>query len=321
MGKSVFLEQVRTQLRTRHYSIQTEKTYLFWIRSFILFHDKRHPSTLSNPEIERFLNHLAMNRGVSASTQNQALCALIFMYRHVLNVAIEGLQYQFAKKPKGLPTVLSPHEVQLILAQLEGKYWLITALLYGCGLRINEALRLRIKDLDLHNQSLYVHRGKGAKDRYTLLPTKLLPHLEAQLQTIKVLHETDLQAGYGHTSLPPTLIKKYGNAIRSLAWQYLFPSSVRCIHPYDGYVCRHHLHPSAYGKNLRKAVQLSGVNKKVSAHTFRHSFATELLRSRTDIRTVQELLGHADLRTTEIYTHVIGQRHAGTHSPLDHLLG
>lgn len=320
MHKSAFLERVRVELRTRHYSLQTEKTYLFWIRSFILFHNKRHPETMGNAEIEHFLNYLAVTKGVAAATQNQALCALIFLYRHVLNADIEGLQYQFAKKPKALPTVLDPTEIQRILTQLTGKYWLTTAMLYGCGLRINEALSLRVKDIDLRNQSLFVYRGKGGKDRYTLLPSKLIPHLQDQIHQVEELHQQDVIDGFGYTSVPPSLQRKYRHSLRTLAWQYVFPSSTRCVHPYDGYVCRHHLHQSAYGKALRLAVRKSKVPKKVSAHVFRHSFATQLLSNGSDIRTVQELLGHSDIRTTEIYTHVVGLRRAGTASPFDRLL-
>jgi len=319
MARSKFMEAVRTELRTRHYSIQTEKSYLYWIRSYSLFNDKKHPADMANLEIERFLNHLAVNRRVSAATQNQALCAIIFMYRHVLEKDISDLRYEFSRTPRRLPTVLMPDEVASILQHQCGKYWLITALLYGCGFRLNEALRLRIKDIDLKQRSIFVFRGKGAKDRYTLLPKRLLIPIEQQIQTAKACHERDLQEGFGYTSVPPAIKHKYQSVLKQFAWQYVFPSSTRCEHPYDGYVCRHHVHSSAYSKDLRRAVALSDVPKKVSAHTFRHSFATSLLRAGSDIRTVQELLGHSDLRTTEIYTHVIGDKRAGTRSPIDSL--
>lgn len=317
MKKSPFLELVRVELRTRHYSIQTEKTYLYWIRSFILFNDKQHPNKMSNTEIERFLNYLAVSRGVSASTQNQALCAIIFLYRHVLKTEIEGLKYKFSKKPKSLPTVLTKDEVAQVIDLMEGKYWLITALLYGCGLRVSEALSLRVKDIDFGNQSLFVFRGKGGKDRYTLLPRVLIPKLKSQINFVEELHKQDLHEGFGYTSVPPALKRKYKHTLKELTWQYIFPSTTRCVHPYDGYICRYHIHPTAYGKALRKAVCKSGIRKKISAHTFRHSFATHLLEGGSDIRTVQELLGHSDIRTTEIYTHVMGQRRAGTPSPFD----
>jgi integron integrase len=237
----------------------------------------------------------------------------------VLNRELVDLSYGFAKRPKQLPTVLSPDEVAAILRYLSGKYWLLTALLYGCGFRINEVLRLRVKDIDFHHKSIFVFRGKGRKDRFTLLPNNLIPAIRSQIDIAKNIHQEDLTAGYGLTSVEPALLRKYKNSLTDFSWQYLFPSTMRCVHPYDGYTCRHHLHSAAYAKNLRKAVKLSGISKRVTAHTFRHSFATNLLLAGSDIRTVQTLLGHADLRTTEIYTHVAGQRHAGTMSPIDSL--
>ncbi|MEC8428023.1 MAG: integron integrase [Pseudomonadota bacterium] len=317
--RSPFIETVRTELRTRHYSLRTERTYLYWIRHFIYFNDKRHPKVLGNAEIERFLNYLATRRMVSAATQNQALCAIIFMYRYVIRRDIEGLNYSFAKRPKNIPTVLSPDEIARILAHMQGKYWLITALLYGCGFRIHEALSLRIKDIDIHLRSIFVFRGKGGKDRYTLLPESLITPINDQIESVRTIHSQDLEEGYGMTSVPPSLKRKYSSSLMDFSWQYVFPSSTRCKHPYDGYICRHHLHGTAYAKQLRQAVRNSGIAKRVTAHTFRHSFATNLLQTGTDIRTVQELLGHADLRTTEIYTHVIGNRRAGTTSPIDSL--
>jgi len=230
------------------------------------------------------------------------------------------LDYGFAKRPKNLPTVLSAQEVALVLSHLKGKYWLITALLYGCGFRIQEVLSLRVKDIDLHHRSILIFRGKGAKDRFTLLPNSLVIPIQQQIEAVKHVHQWDKTEGFGSTSVPASLKRKYGKAIDDLSWQYLFPSSTRCIHPYDGYECRHHIHGSTYSKQLRKAVKLSGIHKRVTAHVFRHSFATNLLLNGSDIRTVQDLLGHTDLRTTEIYTHVIGQRRAGTISPMDSLV-
>jgi len=317
---SPFVEQIRTELRTRHYSLRTEKTYLYWTRSFIHFHQKRHPESLANADIERFLNYLATHRQVSAATQNQALCALIFMYRYVIKRDIQGLNYGFAKRPRNIPTVLAPQEVAAILANLTGKYWLITAMLYGCGFRIHEALALRIKDIDLLQHSIFIFRGKGRKDRYTLLPKSLVNDLQQQIARVKHIHQQDIIEGYGMTSVPPALKRRYSSVLMDLFWQYLFPSSTRCKHPYDGYICRHHLHGTAYAKQLRKAVRTSSITKRVTAHTFRHSFATNLLQAGSDIRTVQELLGHADIRTTEIYTHVVGNRRAGTASPVDTLM-
>lgn len=320
MKSSPFMEQVRAELRTRRYSLPTEKNYMYWVRQFIYFHDKRHPDTMGNVELEQFLTYLAVDRKVSAATQNQALCGLIFMYRYVIEKDIEGLKYSFSKTPKRLPSVLCPSEVANILEHLNGKYWLLTALLYGCGFRIKEALALRVKDIDLHNQSIFIFRGKGSKDRYTILPAYLIPYIEKQIERAKQLHSNDLSKGHGLTSVPASLLRKYKSAMKDFSWQYLFPSSTRCIHPYDGYICRHHMHGTTYSKQLRKAVVKSDVIKRVSAHTFRHSFATNLLETGSDIRTVQELLGHADLKTTEIYTHVLGSRRAGTTSPIDRLL-
>ena len=216
-----------------------------------------------------------------------------------------------------MPTVLSHQEVQLVLSHLQGKYWLITSLLYGCGLRINEALRLRVKDLNFADHTLFVFRGKGRKDRYTLLPQVLIPFLQDQVEHVRAIHTSDKEQGLGLTSLPPSLIKKYGNAATDFAWQYIFPSSHCSEHPYDGYICRHHLHETAFRKALRRAVVASQLSKRVTAHTFRHSFATQLLLNGTDIRTVQDLLGHEDVKTTEIYTHVMGSRFANTLSPMD----
>lgn len=314
---SQFIESIRTEIRTRRYSLQTEKAYLNWIRSFIRFHDRRHPQELGNQEIEQFLNHLAVNRQVSSATQNQALCALIFMYRHVIGREIEGLSYSLTKAPKRMPTVLSAEEAKAIISHMSGKYRLITALLYGSGLRINEALRLRIKDIDFNHGSIFVFRGKGGKDRYSILPRSLIEPLRQQIEASKQVHQRDVSEGFGLTSLPASLIRKYGNAAKDPCWQYIFSSSTRCTHPHDGYICRHHIHHSAYRKNLRQAVMKSGIDKRITAHTFRHTFATQLLLSATDIRTVQDLLGHSDVRTTEIYTHVIGSRFGGTISPMD----
>ena len=319
MTRSPFLELVRTELRTRRYSLKTEKVYLFWIKSFILFNDKKHPEEMGNFEIERFLNNLAVNRQVSAATQNQALCAIIFLYRFIIGREIKGLKYSFTKREQSIPTVLSHQEAKSVIANMKGHHWLIASILYGSGLRINEALTLRIKDINLTNNTLFVFRGKGKKDRYSLLPKSLNAAIAEQINRVKIIHNNDIQEGFGLTSLPPALIRKYGNSIKDFSWQYLFPSTTRCVHPYDGYICRHHIHESAFRKQLRKAVLIADINKQVKAHTFRHSFATELIQNGTDIRTVQELLGHTDLKTTEIYTHVVGSRFSHTMSPVDRI--
>jgi len=317
MKNSPFLESVRVEIRTRRYSLKTEKVYLNWIKGFILFNDKKHPKDMGNQEIERYLNHLAVNRQVSGATQNQALCAIIFLYRYIINKDISGLRYSFTKREKTMPTVLTHEEAKSIINQLKGKYWLIASLLYGCGLRINEALKLRIKDINLSNNTVFVFRGKGKKDRYTLLPKSLNNALEQQFEYVKNRHEKDLTEGYGFTSLPPALMRKYSQSAKDISWQYLLPSSTRCEHPTDGYICRHHIHETTFRKQLRQAVLKCNITKAVKAHTFRHSFATQLLLNGSDIRTVQELLGHSDLRTTELYTHVIGSRFSHTMSPMD----
>lgn len=314
---SAFVEQVKTELRALHHSLRTEKAYVGWVKDYIRFHEMKHPSELGNLNIEAYLSYLANTRKVSASTQTQALCALIFVYKHVLDIEIKDLKYGFAKKPKRMPTVISASEARTIIELLPDKYRLIASLLYGAGLRINEALSLRIKDINFSNKTLFVYRGKGAKDRYTILPESVVPTLKLQIAESIRLHQKDKDEGHGLTSVPPSLIKKYKSAVKDTSWQYVFPSTVRCHHPIDGYICRHHLHVSAFRKNLRYAVKHSGVTKRVTAHTFRHTFATLLLMHGTDIRTLQELLGHSDIRTTEIYTHVVGARFAGTRSPID----
>ena len=272
---------------------------------------------MTNNHIEQYLNYLANQRHVSAATQNQALCALVFMFRYVLNIQFEGLKFGYAKTPKNLPTVLSADEVATILSHLTGYSWQLTALLYGCGLRLQEALTLRIQNINIETRSLFIFRGKGDKDRYTLLPKKLTQPLTAQIEEVRRLHTQDIQNGLGLTSVPASLHRKYQSVLKDFSWQYLFPSVTVTTHPINGYICRHHRHATGYTKQLRQAVIKSRLNKRVTAHTFRHSFATQLLIQGSDIRTVQELLGHKDLRTTEIYTHVIGDRRAGTSSPMD----
>ena len=268
--------------------------------------------------MSQFLSHLAIQRQVTASTQNLALCAIVFMYKHILERELSLLDNTIrAKAPKRVPVVLSHDEVHQILRYLKPPYYLMFSILYGSGLRKAELLRLRVKDIDFDNQSLFVFRGKGNKDRVTILPTSLVAPLKKQIEIVKQVHQQDIVEGEGKTSLPAGLSRKYPYAIKDIKWQYLFPSRTRCIHPYEGYVCRHHLHWTSLSKALRRAVKECGITKHITAHTFRHSFATELLKAGTDIRTVQELLGHADLKTTQIYTHVIGQHSSGATSPID----
>jgi len=318
MSNSPFLESIRHVLRTRHYSIQTEKAYLTWIKRFILFNHKRHPKEMGEEEVSSFLSHLAVDRRVTSSTQNLALCAIVFMYKHIFNRELTLLSDTVrAKPPTRVPTVLSNSEAMAIIDKFKPPYKLMFSLLYGCGLRKAELLRLRIKDIDFETGSIFVFRGKGAKDRITLLPESLLQPLKEQINKVELLHKKDLAEGEGKTSLPSGLARKYPYAITDFKWQYVFPSTVRCQHPTDGYYCRHHLHWTALTKALRNAVKQTNICKHITAHTFRHSFATQLLLNGADIRTVQELLGHSDVKTTQIYTHVIGQHSSGTLSPID----
>lgn len=318
MSQSPFLEKIRHIMRTKHYSIQTEKTYLLWIRRFIIFNQMRHPEELGEQEVTDFLTYLAVKRRVTSSTQNLALCAIVFMYKHVFERELTLLPDTIrARAPKRVPTVLTHEEALTIISYMNEKYQLAFSLLYGCGLRKAELLKLRVKDIDFAGKSVFVFRGKGGKDRVTMLPSNLVPALKKHIESVRAIHQRDIAEGGGETSLPPSLARKYPYAIKEFKWQYLFPSTTRCQHPIDGYYCRHHLHWTALTKALRVAVKKAGVTKHVTAHTFRHSFATQLLLSGADIRTVQELLGHNDLRTTQIYTHVIGQHSSGTQSPLD----
>lgn len=318
MSKSPFLESIRHILRTKHYSIQTEKSYLLWIKRFILFHQKRHPKDMGEEEVSNFLTYLAVARRVTSSTQNLALCAIVFMYKHLFNRELTLLDGTVrAKPPKRVPTVLSNEEAKLIISKMKFPYDLMFSLLYGSGMRKAELLKLRIKDIDFANNSIYIFRGKGRKDRVTVLPKSLIEKLKEQIEKVRNIHDKDLVEADGRTSLPAGLARKYPYAIRDFKWQYLFPSPVRCQHPTDGYFCRHHLHWTTLSKALRTSVRKSKINKHVTAHTFRHSFATQLLLNGADIRTVQELLGHSDLKTTQIYTHVIGQHSSGINSPID----
>ena len=317
-SKPRLLDQVRHRCRVKHYSIRTESCYVDWIRRFILFHDKRHPADMGAPEVEAFLSHLAVNRNVAASTQNQALAAILFLYREVLEIELPWLEgVTRAKRPPRLPVVLSESEVQRLLAQLEGTPLLIASLLYGSGLRLMEALRLRVKDVDLERKEIIVRSGKGGKDRHTVLPTRLIPSLRAQIDRVKTLHEQDLLDDLAPVYLPHALERKYPNAGRELAWQFLFPAEKPSVDPRTGVRRRHHIHEARFQRAMKKAVRRAGLNKPASSHTLRHSFATHLLERGYDIRTVQELLGHKDVRTTQIYTHVLNRGGQGVRSPLD----
>lgn len=318
MPKKRLLDQVRDAIRTRHYSYRTEVAYVRWVRRFILFQGKRHPSDMGPAEVGAFLTHLAVQRRVSASTQNQALNALVFLYRAVLGRELGQLPVvPRAKRPERLPVVLTRAEVRALLAGLEGTYWLMGGLLYGAGLRLMDCMRLRVKDVDFGYGQLVVRDGKGRKDRRTVLPKRCREPLQRHLDRVEALHRRDLATGYGVTSLPDALGRKYPNASRELAWQYVFPSRSRCAHPRTGEIVRHHVHPSSLQKAVKGAARAAGLRKRATCHTLRHSFATHLLESGHDIRTVQELLGHADVKTTMIYTHVLQRGAQGVASPLD----
>jgi integron integrase len=303
-----------------HYSIRTEDAYVQWIKRFILFHGKRHPLEMGESEVEAFLNHLAVEGNVAASTQNQALSALLFLYKFVLDRPLrDRIDVLRAKRPRRLPVVLTRAEVRAILTQLDDHKHLMACLLYGSGLRLMECLRLRIKDVDFGQNHILVRDGKGQKDRVTLLPRSLIEPLESQIALVRRLHERDLGEGFGRVYLPHALAEKYPNADRQFGWQYLFPAPQRSIDPRTGIERRHHLGETALQKVIRGAVRRAGIVKPASCHSLRHSFATHLLEGGQDIRTVQELLGHKDVSTTMIYTHVLNQGPLGVRSPIDFL--
>jgi integron integrase len=315
---SQLLDQVREAVRTRHYSIRTEEAYLRWVREYIIFFDRRHPSELGAKEISAFVSHLAVRRNVAASTQNQALSALLFLYREVLGQPVEWVDdIERAKRPKRLPVVFTREEVRAVLGHLRGETWLMASLLYGSGLRLMECVRLRVKDVDFARLQITVREGKGDKDRVTVLPSSLIEPLRRQLERAKVLHEADVRGGFGRVYLPYALARKYPNADREWCWQYVFPASKRSADPRSGREQRHHIAETALQKAVKAAVRAAGINKPGSCHTLRHSFATHLLEGGYDIRTIQELLGHADLQTTMIYTHVLNRGGQGVRSPID----
>ncbi len=315
---SKLLNQVRAVLRTQHYSYRTEKTYIEWILQYIRFHDIKHPAEMGAAEVQGFLSHLAVERQVAASTQNQALCALLFLYKKVLNVDLAWLdKFTPAKKSSRVPVVLTKEEVKLIISQLDGTSWLIANLLYGAGLRLHEALRLRVKDLDFGFRQIVVRDGKGAKDRFTVLPTKLIEPLQKQLESARKLHEQDLRRGLGKVEMPFALARKYPNAQKEWSWQFVFPSKSLSKNPRTDATGRQHFSPSSLQKPFKAALIKSRIPKNASPHTLRHSFATHLLQDGYDIRTIQELLGHKELSTTMIYTHVLGQNRLGVQSPVD----
>lgn len=324
------LDQMRAALRRQHYAYRTEQSYIQWVRRFIYFHNPelkrgivaRHPREMGLPEIQAFLDHLATEEKVAASTQNQALSALLFLYREVLQIDLPetGLNHIRARKPQRLPVVLTRDEVRRLLDQMEGVTALVAQLLYGSGLRLSEALRLRIHDLDFAQRQILVRGGKGDKDRYTLLPASLIPPLQAQMDQVRKIYARDQQQAHLGVSMPAALMRKYPGAYREWGWYYLFPARQISHDPRSGRALRHHLGASSVQKAVRKAARQAHLVKQVSPHTLRHSFATHLLEAGYDIRTVQELLGHKDVRTTMIYTHVLQNGPLAVRSPLDHAL-
>ncbi len=307
-------------LRTRHYSRRTEEAYVHWIRRFLLFHGRAHPRQLAEGDVNRFLTHLAVQKNVAASTQNQALAALLFLYEQVLKQPLDRIEGVVrGRKPKRLPAVLTRDEVEAVLAHLHGAPRLVCTLLYGSGLRLLEGLQLRVKDLDFCRGEITIRSGKGQKDRMTMLPQVLHQPLQDHLRQVREQHDGDLKAGLGRAPLPDALVRKFPNADREWAWQWVFPASSHYLDRRTGLRHRHHLHESVVQRAVHEAVRRAGIAKHATSHTFRHSFATHLLEDGYDIRTVQELLGHKDVKTTMVYTHVLNRGGLGVHSPLDRL--
>ena len=312
------IEVVRGRIRAKHFSLRTEQAYVGWVRRFISSNGWRHPREMGAVEVEAFLTHLAVEGAVSASTQNQALSALLFLYRDVLKVNLPWMDAVLrAKRGRRLPTVLSVDEARRLLAVMDGRPWVLASVLYGTGMRLMECLRLRVKDLDFSRNEITVRNGKGAKDRRTMLPRSLEEPLRREVDRARVLHRQDLDSGFGETPLPDALAKKYPGAGVEFGWQFVFPSERRSIDPRTGREHRHHFDDAVLSRAIKKARTAAGIDKLLSAHTLRHSFATHLLEAGYDIRTIQELLGHKDVATTQIYTHVLNRGGRGVRSPLD----
>ena len=320
------LELVRETLRTKHYSYRTEQAYVDWIKRFVIFHNKRHPREMGAEEVQTYITYLANERRVAASTQNQALSAIVFLYKYVLQKEII-LPSDILRpgRPERLPTVLSHQEAMAVIGKMKGTPKLIVQLLYGSGLRVTECLRLRVKDLDFANHQVIVRDGKacpelvegGENDRATVLPDSLVSALKSQVEITRLIHQKDLKEGFGEVSLPYALAQKYPNAPKEFAWQYVFPSLNRSVDPVSKRTKRHHLDVTVVQKAVHQAALAAGLDKPISPHTFRHTFATQLLQNGYDIRTVQELLGHKDVKTTMIYTHVLQRGAGAVKSPLD----
>jgi integron integrase len=316
--KPRLLDRVRHAIETRHYSRRTEKAYVHWIKRYIFFHAKRHPAEMGTAEVTAFLNHLAREREVAAATQNQALSAVLFLYKEVLGQPLPWLDdLERVKKPARLPAVLTRSEVQRLLANMSGVKWLMASLLYGAGLRLRECLKLRVKDIDFEYRQIVVREGKGAKDRVTMLPESVRVPLQKHLVYAKSLHEADLAAGFGDVELPDALARKFPRAQYEWAWKFVFPSHKLSTDPRTGVIRRHHVYENYVIRGVKNATRAARIDKHVSCHTLRHSFATHLLEGGYDIRTVQELLGHSDVSTTMIYTHVLNKGGRGVKCPLD----
>jgi integron integrase len=315
------LDQFSEALRNRHYSLRTERTYLTWVRKYILYHRKRHPRDMGVPEINAFITYLVNQKTVAASTQNQAISAILFLYRSVLNIDLDetALVPIRPTRPKRVPTVLSRDEAKRVIARMDGIYKIMAQLMYGSGLRLMEVMRLRVKDLDFANHQIIVRDGKGENDRITMFPDVLLEPLRLQLRQVRAQHDLDLSMGLGTVYLPYALDRKFPNASHEFAWQYVFPAPNFSIDPVSGVKQRHHLNEASLQKAVREAARAAKMDKPVTPHTFRHSFATHLLESGYDIRTVQELLGHKDVKTTMIYTHVLNRGGLAVKSPLDQI--
>jgi integron integrase len=318
MSQPKLLDQVRAVARLKHFSFSTEQAYVHWIRRFILFHSKRHPLDMGEQEIRHFLSNLATNLNVASSTQTVALSALLFLYKDVLKKDLPRISdIERSNRPKKLPVVFTPDEVKAVIQRLSGIYWIMANLLYGSGLRLMECVRLRVKDLDFHYNQIAVRSGKGEKDRITILPQAVKEPLRKHLAKVRLLHEEDLLDGFGEVYLPYALDRKYPNADKEWGWQYVFPASRRSIDPRSGKQRRHHISEDMLQRAVRSAIRQTGIAKPGNCHTFRHSFATHLIEEGYDIRTVQELLGHSDVRTTMIYTHVLNRGGRAVKSPVD----
>ncbi len=313
------LEQYKEAIRLKQYSPRTEKTYIEWVRQYILYHNKRHPKEMGSHEVKQFVTHLVVDRKASASTQNQVISAILFLYRNVLHLELDQTDLGFIRPKRGkrVPTVLSKNEAKAIIQNMTPPYKLMVQIMYGSGLRLMECLRLRVKDIDFENHRILVYDGKGGDDRQTPLPDSIIPALREHLAKTRAIHEKDLSHGRGSVHMPYALAKKFPNADKSWIWQYVFPATTLFTDKEDGVMRRHHIHETALQRTIKQAATLAKIEKRVTPHTFRHSFATHLLENGYDIRTVQELLGHKDVKTTMIYTHVLQRGANAVKSPLD----